>query len=136
MAVASSRWFPYSTLPVVGPDGTVCEPVSGRFDAAVRPEDGEAGLRAAVASCPDGGTLLLRPGEHALTSPLELPRSLHVFGRGAAVLVGSLPRNTELVDCCADGAITLDQVKVDNRSPAGCFTLVVCVKSLDIEVYE
>ena len=44
-------------------------------------------VAAAIARCPEGGSLLLLPGEHvAGEERLEIDHSLHAFGRGAATL--------------------------------------------------
>ena len=89
-AVAASKWPPYSPLPHVAPDGTVSEPLSGRFSVECRPEEGREGIQRAILDCEEGGSILLREGVYIMTRTLLLNRSVHIFGRGRAELRGIL----------------------------------------------
>ena len=85
--MAASKWRPpYSPLPFIAPDGTVCEPLSGRFSIICRPEEGEEGIRRAIDDCEEGGSILCLEGVYRVTQPLRLDRSVHIFGRGMAEL--------------------------------------------------
>jgi len=84
-----SRWFRAVRLTRAG---EALEPASGTFDAELRADATDAERAAALDAVPDGGCVLLRPGEHvALTVHIAAHRTVYVFGRGAAVVVTATP---------------------------------------------
>ena len=87
-AVATSRWPPFSPLALLAEDGSVSEPPSGHFFAVVRPEQGGAGIQAALDACPPDGAILLLAGVFVVAESLAVHRPVHLFGRGAATLRG------------------------------------------------
>ena len=121
-AVASSKWPPWSPTAHVLPDGTVLEPLSGRFAAICKPEEGGEGIQRAIDACEvDGGAILLEEGEYKLDLALHVdPGSgagVHLFGRGRARLVGrdrrDLDRFPALVHITGPCA-TLDGLAIRN----------------------
>ena len=81
LATIASWWAKqHAAARAAPPPGAVLPPAT--FDVTVPP--GES-LQAAVSRCPAGGSILLLPGRHA--GPLVIAKELHVFGRGAAVLI-------------------------------------------------
>ena len=86
---AAREAFPLSKWPRkvrVGRSGAVREPASGAFDVTVAPG---VGVEAAVDACPPGGCVLLLPGTHEGPLVLTASKSVHVFGRGRAMLRAS-----------------------------------------------
>ena len=81
VVVAASRstlpWPPASgplspLCPTSPPDGTVSEPVSGRFSVICHPEEGGEGIQRAI----------LAGGVYHVTRTLRIDRSVHIFGVG------------------------------------------------------
>jgi len=84
-----SRWFRAVRLTRAG---DALEPASGTFDAELRADATDAERAAALDAVPDGGCVLLHPGEHvALTVHIAANRTVCVFGRGAATIVTATP---------------------------------------------
>ena len=120
--MAASKWPPYSPLPHVAPDGTVSEPLSGRFSVICRPEEGEEGIQRAILDCEEGGSILLREGVYHVTRALRLNRIVHIFGRGRAELRLISTIGFAFVECSSPSA-TLDRLRIDNPTKRGSHTL-------------
>ena len=115
--MAASKWPPYSSLPHIAPDGTVSEPLSGRFSVECRPDEGGEGIQRAIRDCEVGGSLLLTAGVYSLKQPLFLRRRVHLFGGGMAELHGEISRAS---GSCWDTIIssssaTLDRVRITDQ---------------------
>jgi len=76
----SPRWS--RSVRIAPTSRRVLPPLAGH-DVEVAP--GEC-LQAAINACPQGGSVLMRPGVHAGTFELHLHRVVHVFGAGQAIL--------------------------------------------------
>ena len=131
-AVAASKWPPYSTLPHVAPDGTVSEPLSGRFSITCRPEEGEEGIQRAIDGCEEGGSILLQEGVYPARQTLRIARSVHLFGRGRTELRGTVPQQVHLIRSTAPSA-TLDRIRVDNQTRGYSGTLLVSTGALRLQ---
>ena len=106
-------------LPRVGEGGVVAEPASGRFFMEVALGRSVA---AAIARCPEGGTLLLGPGAHTADSALAISRSIHIFGRGRASLQLQGTRGLQITAAVA----TLDGLSLECAAYRG-MSAVVCI---------
>ena len=115
-AVAASKWPPYSPLPLIAPDGTVSEPVSGRFSITCRPEEGGEGVQHAIYDCPPAGSILLLEGVYNVTEPIGFAPSdsVHIFGRGRAEL-RSCTSNRHLLQSYSPLA-TFDRLRINIQS--------------------
>ena len=122
-AVASSKWPPFSPLPVIAPDGTVSEPLSGRFSVTCRPGGGGEGIQRALDACEEGGSILCLEGTYEVTELIRLDKRVHVFGRGAALLRGS-PPSEFFVRSTAEGA-TLDRLAIASAAAQHSFAVGV-----------
>ena len=125
--MAASKWPPYSSLPHVAPNGTVCEPLSGRFSVICRPEEGGEGIQRAIDDCEEGGSILLREGVYHVMKMLRIDRSVHIFGRGRAELRGCMPRSSILVLATSDHPATLYRLRVNNLTQD--YSYAICVAS-------
>ena len=121
-AVAASKWPPYSSLPFIAPDGTVREPISGRFSVICHPEEGEGGIRRAIRRCEEGGSILLLEGIYHLTRTLRIWRCVHLFGRGRAELRGTVP---DFIISSTSSFASLDRLRIDNEAEGDSWTLFV-----------
>ena len=115
--MAASKWAPpvsTNPLPLIAPDGTVSEPISGRFSVICRPEEGGEGIQRAIANCEVGGSILLKAGVYSLRETLYLSRRVHLFGRGVAELHGEISRASRgLWDTIiSTSSATLDRVRI------------------------
>ena len=74
-------------------DGAILPPLSGLYHITIDPSGGWAGLKAALASCPEGGSALAKEGEYVYGpgdmeregtrfASLLLDSPLHLFGHG------------------------------------------------------
>ena len=139
-AAAAQSWWPS-----VGVTGAVSEPRSGRFWRTLSPGDDVQG---AADACPEGGCILLGPGNYVLTAAprirrqpdsesssgsdsearriagLWLDRDVCIFGRGAATLSSA---EGDVIIVTAARAV-LDGVHVRQtsarRRPEGCGVFV------------
>ena len=132
-AVAASKWQPpYSPLPHIAQDGTVSEPLSGRFSVICRPEEGGEGIQRAIANCEEGGAILLLEGVYHVTRKLLISRSVHIFGRGRVELRGSVSRFQDMIESTSPSA-TLDRLRIDNQTEAHSCTLVIASGHLRLQ---
>ena len=121
--MAASKWPPYSPLPFIAPDGTVSEPLSGRFSVICDPVEGEEGIQRAIRDCEEGGSVLLREGAYLVTRTLLLDRSVHIFGRGKAELRGRGAINMILVRPSFSASYCLDQLRIDDQTEGDSYTI-------------
>ena len=116
------------------------EPEPAFFTFTCRPEDGGAGIQAALDSCPEGGSILLLEGTYRIPEALAFRRGgVALFGRGAAQLTGGPsqgPGSSGLVHVCcpppssgspaaATGPVMLDGVRILNESEASSEALLL-----------
>ena len=130
VAVSASKWHPFSPLPAFAPDGTASEPLSGRFNVICKPEQGGGGIQRAIRDCPLGGSVLLREGVYYVDQPICLNRTIHVFGRGRAVVRGRVPPGTNFLEIALPRSLgdaspaTLDRLRLDNHSQSRARTVL------------
>ena len=132
--MALSRWPPYSPLPRIAPDGTVSEPLSGRYNITCRPEEGGEGIQRAIRVCPEGGSILCLEGIYHVTRPLLIDRSVHLFGLGRAKLVGFVPPwgGDSMLETAAPAA-TLSGLLISNQAWEGSHTLLAVAGRLRLQ---
>ena len=92
-----------SAWPRFARGGAVLPPLSGNYHVTVSPAGGWAGLKSALASCPEGGSVLAEEGEYIYGpgdleqkvfekgaerhhAALVISSPLHLFGHGKAIL--------------------------------------------------
>ena len=113
--MAASKRPPYSPLPLIAPDGTMSEPLSGRFSVICRPGEGGEGILLAIRDCEEGGSILLREGFYRMTRRLILNRRVNIIGRGRAELRGEAPQYSYMIWSTSPSAI-LDRLRSSNQS--------------------
>ena len=115
---------PYSPLPLIALDGTVSEPLSGRFSVICRLEEGGEGIQRAIRDCEEGGCILLREGVYRVTLTLLLDRRVHFFGRGRAELRGEMPPDSAMIRSTSPSA-TLDRLWINDLTKGGSWALFI-----------
>ena len=119
----------------VARDGTVLEPATGTCDVEVAPGEPVA---EALARCPPGGSVLLRPGVHDFP-PLDADKEVHVFGRDAATVQTSpffkctaRTRTATFVNVCFTCEVTIDSSRVRFQGCAFTTEWVGCMEGADV----